>query len=92
MTREEPSLETLRLQNIEMMDKVQRIDRSTMDIVKYTKQGKYLNSLEKCHIFLISIWNLHVNDTNIDCNNVIFKTLYQNSSTCPPSKIQISPQ
>jgi hypothetical protein len=28
MTRKEPSLETLWLQNIEMMDKVQRIDRS----------------------------------------------------------------
>jgi hypothetical protein len=27
MTREEPSLETLRLQNIETMNKVQRIDR-----------------------------------------------------------------
>jgi hypothetical protein len=28
MTREEPSLETLWLQNIETIDKVQRIDRS----------------------------------------------------------------
>jgi hypothetical protein len=28
MTREQPSLETLRSQNIEVMDKVQRIDRN----------------------------------------------------------------
>jgi hypothetical protein len=32
MTREEPSLETLWLKNIGMMDKVQKIDRRIMNL------------------------------------------------------------
>jgi hypothetical protein len=47
----------------------------TVDIVKTHKKGKHLNTLEKYHIYRISKSNLHMNDTNIDTHNPVFKTL-----------------
>jgi hypothetical protein len=47
------------------------------DITRTHKKGKHLNTLEKYHIYKISKNNLHVNDTNIDIHNPIFRTLQE---------------
>jgi hypothetical protein len=48
-----------------------------MDIIKTGKEGKHLNTLEKCHIYKISKDNPHRNDTYIITYNPIFKILYE---------------
>jgi hypothetical protein len=49
-----------------------------MDIIRTHKKGKHLNTLEKYHIYnKISKNNLHMNDTNIDTHNPIFRTLQE---------------
>jgi hypothetical protein len=48
-----------------------------MDIVKTTKKGKHLNTLEKYHIYKLSKNKLHMNDTHIDTHNPIFETLQE---------------
>jgi hypothetical protein len=53
------------------------IIKDTVDIVRTHKKGKHLNTLEKYHIYIISKNNLHMNDTNIDTHNVVFKTLQE---------------
>jgi flagellin-specific chaperone FliS len=47
----------------------------TTDSIRTQKIGKNLNTLEKYHIYKISKNNLHMNDTNIDTYNPIFRTL-----------------
>jgi hypothetical protein len=53
--REEPSLETLWLQNIETMDKVQRIDRSIITVVVIViiknKNSVYKGNMNVAHTF-----------------------------------------
>jgi hypothetical protein len=47
----------------------------TMDIITTWRKGKYLNTLEKCHIYKISREKLHMNDTHVDSHNPIFEAL-----------------
>jgi hypothetical protein len=49
----------------------------TMEIIKTGRRGRYLNTIEKYHIYEIGKDNLHMNDTNIDIHNPIFKTLHR---------------
>jgi hypothetical protein len=42
-----------------------------MGYYKNTKKGKH-NTLEKYHVYKISINNLHMKDTNTDTYNLIF--------------------
>jgi hypothetical protein len=49
----------------------------TMDIVKKHKKGKYINTLEKCHIQKLYANNLHINYSAIEPNNPIFKILHE---------------
>jgi hypothetical protein len=48
-----------------------------MEIITLGRKGKYLNTLEKCHIYKVSTDNLNVNDTDIDTHNPIFETLHE---------------
>jgi hypothetical protein len=48
-----------------------------MEIIKTGRKGRYLNTLEKYHIYEIGKDNLQMNDTNIDIHNPIFKTLHR---------------
>jgi hypothetical protein len=49
----------------------------TMDIIRTGGKGRYLNTLEKYHIYKISRNNLHMNDTHIDTHNPIFQTVHE---------------
>jgi hypothetical protein len=49
----------------------------TMDIIKTHKKGKHLNTLEKYHIHKLYKKSLHMNDSAIEANNPIFKTLQE---------------
>jgi hypothetical protein len=42
------------------------------------RKGKYLNTLEKYHIYKISRDNLHMNDTHTDTHNPIFEAVHEN--------------
>jgi hypothetical protein len=48
----------------------------TMEIITIGKKGRYLNTLEKYHIYEICKYNLHMNDANIDTHNPIFEALH----------------
>jgi hypothetical protein len=48
-----------------------------MDIIKTGKKIKYLNTLEKCHIYRNSKDNLPMNNVCIDAYNPIFEILYE---------------
>jgi hypothetical protein len=50
--------------------------QDTMDIITLGRKGKYLNALERYHIFKVSKDNLSMNDTHIDTYNPIFETLH----------------
>jgi hypothetical protein len=45
----------------------------TMDAVRIGTKGQYLNTLEKYYTYKISKEQLHMNDTNIDEHNPIYK-------------------
>jgi hypothetical protein len=49
----------------------------TMEIIKTGRKRRYLNTIEKYHIYEICKNNLHMNDTGIDIHNPIFKTLHR---------------
>jgi hypothetical protein len=49
----------------------------TLTILRKAKTGKFLNSLEKYHIFLASKQNIHMNEFGIEQNNLIYETTYQ---------------
>jgi hypothetical protein len=49
----------------------------TMDIITAGRQGKYLNTLERYHIYKISRKNLHLNETHIDTHSPIFEALHE---------------
>jgi hypothetical protein len=49
----------------------------TMEIIKTERKGRYLNTLEIYYIYEIGMDNLHMNDTNIDILNPIFKALHK---------------
>jgi hypothetical protein len=42
-----------------------------MTIVRKGRKGKYLNSLEEYHIFLISKQGIHMSEFNIDNNPIL---------------------
>jgi hypothetical protein len=48
-----------------------------MEIITIRRKGKYLNTLEKYHIYKVSKDNLNMNDTHIDKHNPIFETLHE---------------
>jgi hypothetical protein len=48
-----------------------------MEIMKTERKGRYLNTLERYYIYEIRKDNLHMNDTNIDIHDPIFKALYR---------------
>jgi hypothetical protein len=48
----------------------------TMEIITGRK-GRYLNTLERYYIYEIYKNNFHMNDTNIDVHNPIFKALHK---------------
>jgi hypothetical protein len=48
-----------------------------MEIKETGRKGRYLNTLEKYHIYEICKDNVHMNDTNIDIHNPIFQTLHR---------------
>jgi hypothetical protein len=43
----------------------------TPDIITTARKGKYLNTLERCHIYKINRENLHMNGTHIDTQSYI---------------------
>jgi hypothetical protein len=43
------------------------------------RKGKYLNSIEKYHIFATCKRSLHMNDMNIDYSSSVSEIIYQNS-------------
>jgi hypothetical protein len=47
----------------------------SMDIIKTHRKGKYVNKLEKYHIYEISKNNLQINDTDIAIYSLIFRAL-----------------
>jgi hypothetical protein len=49
----------------------------TMEIITTGRKGKYLNTLERYHIYEISRDNLHMNDTHIVTHNPIFEALHE---------------
>jgi hypothetical protein len=49
----------------------------TMDIINTHKEGKHMNTLEKYHIHKLYKNNFHMNDSAIEPNNPIFKTLHE---------------
>jgi hypothetical protein len=50
-----------------------------MSVIGKARKGKFMSGFEKCHIFLASKQEIHMNEFNIDNNNPIFKTIYQNT-------------
>jgi hypothetical protein len=48
-----------------------------MEITKTGRKERYLNTLEKYNIYEIGKDNFHVDDTNIDIHNPIFKALHK---------------
>jgi hypothetical protein len=62
--------------------------QDTMEIITLAKKGKYLNALERYHIYKVSRDNLSMNDSHIDTYNPIFETLYRiyikQQNTLPP--------
>jgi hypothetical protein len=48
-----------------------------MEIITLGKKEKYLNALERYHIYKASRDNLSMDDTHIDTYNPIFETLYR---------------
>jgi hypothetical protein len=49
----------------------------TTNIMKTEKKGKYLNTLEKYHVYKVSRKRLQISDANIDVYNPIFETLQE---------------
>jgi hypothetical protein len=49
----------------------------TMDIISTGMKGRYLNTLEKYHIYKISKNNLYMNDTHIEVHNPIFQIIHE---------------
>jgi hypothetical protein len=49
----------------------------TLTILRKAKNGKFLNSLEKYHIFLASKQDIHMNEFGIEQNKPIYETIYQ---------------
>jgi hypothetical protein len=54
-----------------------------MTIIRKAKKGKFLNSLEKYHIFLASKQEIQMNEFGFDHNNPIYETVYQQLKEYP---------
>jgi hypothetical protein len=48
-----------------------------MDVIRTGRKSRYLNILEKYHIYKISRNNIYKNDTYIDTYNPIFQKLHE---------------
>jgi hypothetical protein len=46
-------------------------------ILRKAKKRKFLNSLEKYHIFPASKQDIHMNEFGIEHNNTMYETIYQ---------------
>jgi PP-loop superfamily ATP-utilizing enzyme len=49
----------------------------TMDVIRIGRKGRYLNTLEKYHIYEISRNNLHMNETHIELYNPILERVHE---------------
>jgi hypothetical protein len=49
----------------------------TIDVIRYGRKGRHLNTLEKYHIYRISKTNVHLNDTYNETHNTIFQVIYE---------------
>jgi hypothetical protein len=56
---------------------------NTMAIIRKAKKGKFLNSLEKCHIFLASKQDICMNEFGTEHSNPIYETIYQQRKEYP---------
>jgi hypothetical protein len=54
-----------------------------MTILRKAKKGKFLNNLEKNHIFFASKQEIHMKEFGADHNNPIYETVYQQLKECP---------
>jgi arginyl-tRNA--protein-N-Asp/Glu arginylyltransferase len=52
-----------------------------MDIIKIENKGKYLDTLEKYHIFRAYKQHRHLYDNDIDTHNPIFNAIYKQDDT-----------
>jgi hypothetical protein len=50
---------------------------NTMKVIKIDKKGKYLNTLEKYHIYKRNKDGLQMNDTYIDTHDTIFQAIQE---------------
>jgi hypothetical protein len=50
---------------------------NTMEIITIGRKGKYLNTLEKYHIYRMSRDNLHMNEAHTDTHNHTFEALHR---------------
>jgi hypothetical protein len=48
-----------------------------MEIITTGRKGKYLNTLERYHIYEINWDNLNMNDTHMDTHDPIFEALHE---------------
>jgi hypothetical protein len=66
-----------------------------MDIITTGRKGKYLNTLERYHIYEINKENLHMNDTHIDTHTLLYlkhctRFTQNNSTPSPPPHYSIN--
>jgi hypothetical protein len=47
-----------------------------MEVIKTERNGRYLNTIERCNIYEVSKDNLQMKDTNVDTHNPIFEALH----------------
>jgi hypothetical protein len=57
---------------------------NTITILRKAKKGKFLNTLEKYHIFFASKHEIHMDEFGVDHNNPIYETVYQQLKRVPP--------
>jgi hypothetical protein len=51
--------------------------KDNMDVIRTGRKGRFLNVLEKYHIYEISRNNLYMNDKHIEAHNPIFQTIHE---------------
>jgi hypothetical protein len=48
-----------------------------MEVKRTERKGRYLNTLERYHIYKISRNSLHMNDAHIEVHNSIFQMVHE---------------
>jgi hypothetical protein len=62
-----------------------------MEVIKKARKRKFLDSLEKYHIFLPSKQQTHMNEFNIDQGNPIFEVIHKTLTIQPHSGMKTHP-